>query len=144
MPFRVRFGDVAVAYQAMVEDGALVHRALDREAHVLRERSEPQALSEYLDPRGEALSGLSRRWPSKAPVLYELQREQVPIDMDKLVALSWEGVDIQRESQGSAARPGDCSGTSSGTADIARGLGCGDRRRRHRRGRGPPGARGRR
>ena len=33
-------------------------------------------------------------------MLYELHREQAPIDMDKIVVLSWDGVDIRHESQG--------------------------------------------
>lgn len=34
-----------------------------------------------------------------------LQREQAPIDPDKLVVLSWEGVDIRHESQGPQRNP---------------------------------------
>jgi hypothetical protein len=99
IPFEVRVGDLALAYEATVNDGALVHRALGGEAHIVRERSEPQALSEFLDREGSTV-WFEQEVVVEGAVLYELQREQAPIDMDKLVALPWEGVDIQRESQG--------------------------------------------
>lgn len=104
VPFEVRIGDRALAYEARVEDGTLVHRALDREAYVVRERSERQPLSEFLDRVGSTV-WFEQDVAIEGSVLYEMQREQAPIDMDKLVALSWEGVDIQRESQGPERDP---------------------------------------
>jgi superfamily II DNA or RNA helicase len=104
IPFEVRVGDLALAYEATVNDGALVHRALDGEAHIVRERSEPQALSEFLDREGSTV-WFEQEVVVEGAVLYELQREQAPIDMDKIVAFSWEGVDIQRESQGAQRDP---------------------------------------
>jgi superfamily II DNA or RNA helicase len=105
IPFEVRVGDLALAYEATVNDGALVHRALDGEAHIVRERSGPQALSEFLNSEGSTV-WFEQEVVVEGAVLYELQREQAAIDMDKLVALSWEGVDIQRESLGPQREPG--------------------------------------
>jgi superfamily II DNA or RNA helicase len=99
IPFEIRVGNLALAYEATVEDGALVHRAVGRDALVVRERSEPQALSDFLNREGSTV-WFEQDVVVEGSVLHELQREQVPIDMGKLIALDWEGVDIQRESQG--------------------------------------------
>ena len=104
IPFEVRVGDLALAYEARVNDGALVHHALDAEAHIVRERSGPQALSEFLNSEGSTV-WFEQEVVVEGTVLYELQREQSAIDMNKLLALSWDGVDIQRESQGPQRDP---------------------------------------
>jgi hypothetical protein len=97
--FEVRVGDLALPYEAVVEDGALVHRALGAEAHVVRERSEQEALSTYLNREGTTV-WFEQEVVIEGSVLYRLQRDRPPIDLDQLVALSWDGVDIRRESQG--------------------------------------------
>ena len=99
IPFEVHVGDLTLAYEANVEDGVLVHRALAGEAYVVRGRSEPQALSAFLDREGSTV-WFEQEVVIEGAVLYELQREQAPIDPSKLVVLSWEGVDIRHESQG--------------------------------------------
>jgi superfamily II DNA or RNA helicase len=104
IPFEVRVGDLALAYEATVEDGALVHRAIAGEAAVVRERSEPEALSEFLDREGSTV-WFEQEVVVEGAVLYELERKQAPIDTDKLVVLSWEGVNIRHESQGSHRDP---------------------------------------
>jgi hypothetical protein len=102
--FEVRVGDVALPYEAVVEDGALVHRALGPEAHVVRERLEPEALSAYLDREGTTV-WFEQEVVIEGSVLYRLQRDQPPIELDRLVVLSWDGVDIRRESQGAERDP---------------------------------------
>ena len=104
IPFEVRVGDLVLLYEVAVEDGAMVHRALGGEAYVVRERSEPEPLSAYLDREGTTV-WFEQEVAVEGAVLYELQREQSPIDPGKLVALSWEGVNIRRESQGPERDP---------------------------------------
>ena len=99
IPFEVCVGDLTLPYEATVEDGAFVHRALGNEAYVVRERSEPQKLSAFLNQEGCTL-WFEQEVVVEGSVLYELEREQAPIDPDKLVVLSWDGIDIQHESQG--------------------------------------------
>jgi superfamily II DNA or RNA helicase len=97
--FEIRAGDVALAYEAVVDDEELVHRALDGEAWVIRERSAPEALSTYLNRVGTII-WFEQEVVIDGSVLYRLQRDLPAIDLTRLVDLSWEGVDIQRESQG--------------------------------------------
>lgn len=52
IPFNVRIDDRALSYEAIVEDGSLVHRAVTNEAYVVRERTGPEPLSAYLDREG--------------------------------------------------------------------------------------------
>ena len=115
-------GDLTLPYEATVEDGAFVHRALGNEAYVVRERSEPQKLSAFLDQEGCTL-WFEQEVVVEGSVLYELEREQAPIDPDKLVVLSWEG---RHRASRAPARPGNSPGTNH-KGDIARGLGCRDR-----------------
>lgn len=103
--FQVRGEDFSLPYEADVRDGALVHRALDSEARVLRERSEPEALSAYLNREGSLLWFEDEVLIDGPDLLLALQRDRPAIDLDQLVELDWSGVDIRRESQGPERDP---------------------------------------
>jgi superfamily II DNA or RNA helicase len=97
--YEVRLGDNSLAYQALVDQGNLVHRAVGQEAVVLRERSEPELLSAYLQREGATI-WFEREVLVDGSVIYRLDRELPPIDLDKLHVLDWTDVNIRREKQG--------------------------------------------
>lgn len=105
IPFEVRVDDLELSYEAVVNNGTLVHRALGPEAYIVRERSEPEALSAYLNREGTII-WFEQEAVISGSVLYRLQRDRPPIELDKLVVISWDGVDIRRESQGAERDPG--------------------------------------
>lgn len=92
-------------YEATVQDGQLVHRALGAEAQVLRERSASEPLSEYLTREGTTIWFEAEVLIEGPDLLFELEREQIPIDLEQLHELEWTGVDITRESQGPRRDP---------------------------------------
>jgi hypothetical protein len=91
--YEVRLGNHALAYEARVYDGNLVHHALGQEAIVLRERSDPEPLSAYLQREGASI-WFEDEVLIDGSVIYRLDRELPPIDLDKLLALDWRGVNI--------------------------------------------------
>ena len=99
--FQVRLAEEALDYEAEVRDGALVHRPLGAEAVILRERSDPIALSAYLNGDGTPTLWFEQEVVIDGSVIYRILRDQTPIDSARLVVLAWDGVDIRRESQGS-------------------------------------------
>lgn len=103
--FGVRADEVELPYEAVVEDERLVHRALGAEAYVIRERSDPEPLSEYLDREGTTIWFEKEVLIEGPSVRYDLERDQPPIDPDRLVTLDWDAVDIKRESQGPKREP---------------------------------------
>jgi superfamily II DNA or RNA helicase len=105
IPFAVRIGDHALPYEAVVQEGTLTHRALGAEAHVVRERSETEVLSAYLDREGTNV-WFEKEVVIHGSVLYRMERDQPAIDLNQLLVLDWEGVDIRRESQGIERDPG--------------------------------------
>lgn len=102
--FEVRVGDLAAGYETMVEEGRLVNRALGTEAQVVPERADSEPLSAYLTREGATI-WFENEVAIEGDVLYELEREQPPIDLEQLVPVSWEGVDIRCESQGPQRDP---------------------------------------
>jgi hypothetical protein len=99
IPFEVRFGALTLPYEARIQDETLTHHALGQEAIVIRARSEPEPLSAYLDREGSTI-WFEREVVIEGSVLYELQRDLLPVDPDRIVPLDWAGIDIKRESQG--------------------------------------------
>jgi hypothetical protein len=97
--FEVRVGELAAPYAVTVEEGRFVITALAAEARVIPERTDAEPLSRYLSREGPTI-WFENEVVVEGDVLYELDREQPPIDLDQLVPLSWDGVDIRRESQG--------------------------------------------
>jgi hypothetical protein len=102
--FEVRLGERALPYEARVHDETLTHHALAEEAMVLRARRDPQPLSEYLDREGSII-WFEQEVAVSGSVLYELQRQIPPIELERIVPLKWDGVDITRESQGPSRDP---------------------------------------
>lgn len=102
--FDVRLDDARVSYEAVVVDDTLTIRAQDREAYVIRPRLDPEALSLYLSSEGTTI-WFEQEVVVEGSVLYRMQRDQPPIDLAKLVPLSWNDVDIRRESQGPERNP---------------------------------------
>lgn len=98
--FQVRGEGFDLPYEADVEEGELVHRALATEALVVRERSESEALSDYLNQEGSLVWFENEVLIDGPGLLLALEREQPPIDRDQLVELDWAEIDITRESQG--------------------------------------------
>ena len=88
IPFEIRLAESALGYDASIDDGALVHRALGAEAYLVRERSEPEALSTYLNREGTTI-WFEQEVFIDGSVLYRIDRDRPPIDLEKLVVLSW-------------------------------------------------------
>jgi superfamily II DNA or RNA helicase len=103
--YRVVASDTELEYEADVQDGQLVHRALTQDAVVVKERSDPEPLSQYLNQVGVTIWFENEVVVEGPELLLELERERLPIDTDKLVVLDWRGVDIRRESQGPQRDP---------------------------------------
>jgi hypothetical protein len=104
IPFKVCADGEELEYEAFIQDERLVHRALDAEAQVVRERSDPEPLSDYLNREGSLIWFEKEVLVAGPGVRYDLERDVPPIDLQQLVPLDWSGVDIRRESQG---RPPD-------------------------------------
>jgi len=103
--FQVRGDEFELPYEADVDEGQLVHRALEVEASVIRERTEPEPLSEYLNREGTLIWFENETLIDGPGLLYLLDRAQPPIDLSQLVELDWSGIDITRESQGPERDP---------------------------------------
>jgi superfamily II DNA or RNA helicase len=103
--FQVRGDGFDLPYEALVQEGGLAHRALETEARIVRERADPEPLSVYLDREG-TLVWFEQEVLIEGPgLLFELERDPSPIDLDQLVVLDWTDVDITRESQGAHRDP---------------------------------------
>jgi hypothetical protein len=98
--FQVRGEGFDLPYEADVREGQLVHRALETEAMVVRERSGSEALSDYLNREGSLVWFEEEVLIDGPGLLLALERDQLPIDHGKLVELDWGKIDITRESQG--------------------------------------------
>ena len=103
--FDVQGESFALRYEAEVRDGQLVHRALDSEARVVRERVESEPLSAYLNREGTTIWFENEVLIDGPGLLLALDREQPPIDLKQLVELDWTSIDITRESQGPERDP---------------------------------------
>ncbi|WP_156028322.1 hypothetical protein [Candidatus Solirubrobacter pratensis] len=103
--FDVRADGDELPYEAVVDDGRLVHCPLAAEAFVIRERLDPEPLSAYLDREGTTIWFEDEVLVEGPGVRYDLQRDLPPIDLHRLVALGWGDIDVTRESQGADRDP---------------------------------------
>jgi hypothetical protein len=71
---------------------------------VLRQRADPESLASYLDREGVTI-WFENEVAIETSVLFELERVQHPVDLDRLIVLDWTGIDITRESQGPERDP---------------------------------------
>lgn len=97
--FDVCLNEQRLPYKAQVKDGALVVEAKGNEVEVIRPRSEPEALSTYLNREG-VMIWFEEESLIDGSTFFSLERDPVAIDLDKLIEVDWSGVNIQRESQG--------------------------------------------
>lgn len=100
--YEVRAGGFVANYEAVVHGGQLVHRSLDGEARVLRDKSDPEPLSAYLNREGVTIWFEDEVLIEGPGLLLELERDPTPIDLENLIEVDWSGVDLKRESQGPA------------------------------------------
>jgi hypothetical protein len=97
--FDVRIDEQRASFEASVNDGRLSYRAVGGDALVLRQRMDPEPLNSYLEREGVTI-WFENELAIETSVVYELDRAHSPINLDRLVALDWNGIDITRESQG--------------------------------------------
>jgi hypothetical protein len=92
-------------YELDLSDGSLRYRALGPELQVVSRRSGTSPFSAYLE-KSEPLLLLEQDAVLVAPgILLQPNRELAPFDAGRLEALTWNGVDIRRESQGAGRDP---------------------------------------
>ena len=98
--YQVRAGDLALDYEAVVEDEQLVHRPLGADGRVEGEGGDSQLLSEYLNQAGCTIWFEDEVTVEAPELLLEIVRDRLPLDAEQLVELDWSGIDIKRESMG--------------------------------------------
>ncbi len=104
--YQVRAGDLALDYEAVVEDEQLVHRPLGAEGRVEGEGGDSQLLSEYLNQAGCTIWFEDEVTVEAPELLLEIVRDRLPLAAEQLVELDWSGIDIKRESMGADRDPG--------------------------------------
>lgn len=104
IPFSVTIGTVEARYTLDIVDGQMRFAADGEEAHVeSRRRIEP--LSTFLNRAG-LLIHLEREAVIQPPAfLLRPPRDLTPFDPAKLKPISWDGINLQVESQGEGLRP---------------------------------------
>ena len=105
IPFSVRTADAELPYEAVIEHERLIHRPLDTEAYIVRERLDREPLSAYLDREGTTIWFEDEVLVEGPGVRYDLERDLPAIPLDHLHALDWSGINIGRESQGPERDP---------------------------------------